>query len=265
MNKELNLNNKYLYFIVIFILSFSSNSQEIFVFNILEREVSYKSLEYLLDDFILYRKISKEPFYSDEQYLVRKTCCGEWGGAIWFKNKRTGIEYSCAATCPKSISKYQGKYIVSTSLNHGSGSSSILEIVAPEKMEVFVKPKPRNEIFKPPYYIWEIQPKSQKGVKELWSDYGGVMIYFSFLYKEKLYHIVEKDGKTYIAILNEEKQMKILDKISDKRIWSHYDLIRLGDNHIFQFLGQRSVIKGYIEIIDNNVNLVWYSFPKRMY
>ncbi len=265
MNKELNVNSKYLYFIMIFIFSFSSNSQEISVFNILEREVSYKSLEYSLDDFKINEKHVEAPFYTDDKYVVRRTCFGEWGGAVWFKDKETGIEYSCEATCPNSISKYQGKYIVSTSLYHHSGSSSILEIVAPEKMEVFEKPKPRNEIFKIPYYIWEIQPKSQKGVKELWSDYGGFMVNFSFVYEGNLYHIIEKESNTYIAILSNAGTMKIIDKISDKEIFSHFSLIRLGDNHWFQFIGTRFLVKGYIEIIDNKIELVWYSMPKRRY
>ncbi len=27
-------------------------------------------------------------FYEDKEYLVTKTCRGEWGGSIWFKNKK---------------------------------------------------------------------------------------------------------------------------------------------------------------------------------
>ncbi len=38
-------------------------------------------------------------FYQDERYYVRRTCSGEWGGSIWFRNKSTGIEYSCSAAC----------------------------------------------------------------------------------------------------------------------------------------------------------------------
>lgn len=62
-------------------------------------------------------------FFEDENYLVRKSCSGEWGGTIWFKNKVTGIEYSCEATCPVAVNKVNGKYIVTTTLAHMIGFS----------------------------------------------------------------------------------------------------------------------------------------------
>ena len=35
-------------------------------------------------------KDQKEVFFEDSSYIVRRTCMGEWGGSVWFKNKKTG-------------------------------------------------------------------------------------------------------------------------------------------------------------------------------
>lgn len=65
-------------------------------------------------DFTRYDSV----FFQDENYYARRACSGEWGGSIWFKNKRTGIEYSCSATCPVIINKIGEKYIVTNTLAH---------------------------------------------------------------------------------------------------------------------------------------------------
>ena len=75
--------------------------------------------------------------YEDSIYTVRRTCHGEWGGSIWFRNKTTGVEYACAATCPVMVNKINGKYLVITSLAHLVGFSEIIEIQNPEAMEIF--------------------------------------------------------------------------------------------------------------------------------
>lgn len=239
-------------------------SQEINVFEILERVVPYKSLEYTLHTLKDYKKYDNGVFYKDEKYFVRITCRGEWGGSVWFTNNLTGIEYSCAATCVKSVNKYKGSYIVTTSLWHGSGSSSILRIKDPSKMEVFLKPKPREEIIKPPYYLEDLESKSRKGVETLWSDYGGVMINFSFVYDDVLYHVVEKEDKTYLARLERGKLIEV-GLLSNKSIWSHFNLLQLGKEHLFLFLGKPYSIRGYIEIIGDKIDLVWYSRTKRQH
>lgn len=37
--------------------------------------------------------VSKVPIYEDDKYIVRRTCAGEFGGTVWFKNKQTGLEW----------------------------------------------------------------------------------------------------------------------------------------------------------------------------
>src|ERR1700722_17794087 len=64
-----------------------------------------------------FKKLSSG-FFEDENYLVTKTCSGEWGGTIWFKNKKTGITYACSATCPVAVNKINGKYFITNTLAH---------------------------------------------------------------------------------------------------------------------------------------------------
>jgi hypothetical protein len=86
-------------------------------------------------------------FFEDETYLVRKTCSGEWGGTIWFKNKISGIEYSCEATCPVIVNKLNGKYYVTSTLAHMFGFSEVIEISRPDSMAVFKLPEPVGSPF----------------------------------------------------------------------------------------------------------------------
>lgn len=50
------------------------------------------------------------------------------------KNKRTGIEYSCPATCPVVVSKLNGEYYLTATLAY---ISEIIGIQNPDSMEVF--------------------------------------------------------------------------------------------------------------------------------
>jgi hypothetical protein len=160
-------------------------------------------------------------FFEDEDYVVSKTCSGEWGGSIWFKNKETGIIYSCEATCPVAINKIDGNYFVSNSLAHLAGFSELIEIEDPKAMELFVLPKPRKITGKMIYrYIGDDESKSKEGVKEIWKAYN-VLALTSFQYKGKLYHIIgDKDYKTYVSTI-ENGEMVNIQLISDKRIWDY--------------------------------------------
>ena len=43
--------------------------------------------------------VKNKYFYEDENYKVRETCSGEWGGTIYFKDKKTNLETAASATC----------------------------------------------------------------------------------------------------------------------------------------------------------------------
>jgi hypothetical protein len=196
-------------------------------------------------------------FYEDEKYLVRRTCSGEWGGSIWFKNKETGIEYSCAATCPVVVNKIDGKYIVTNSLAHLIGSTDIIEIENPDSLSIFQLPKPRKKRWgRKYYYVGDDEAKSTKGAKIL-VDSIGVLTIGSFLYKNELFHVVTDFKKTMLARI-ESNEFVTIDTISTEGIWTYNpEVIKTNDNHYLIYFSN-SKVNGVLDIYENEIVLKKY-------
>lgn len=202
-------------------------------------------------------KVKNSSFFEDENYLVSKTCSGEWGGTINFKNKRTGVEYSCSATCPVAVNKIKGKYIVTNTLAHLSGSSEVLEISNPDSLTIYKIPPPRAKKNKKVIvYVEDNESKSTKGSKSL-VDSVGVLTLASWPYKGQLYHIVTDFRKTFLTKIENNRFVSI-DLISDESIWTYEpEVLRTDDNHFVVFF-KNDKENGYLEIMDNRINLMRY-------
>jgi hypothetical protein len=218
--------------------------------------------ETLIKDSATIKKISDcakidSCFFQDGLYFVRKTCSGEWGGSVWFKNKKTGIEYSCNATCPVEINKYNGKYIITCTLAHLSGSTEIIEIANPDSMDIFKLPEPRAKKRKMIYrYVGDNESKSTKGTKQL-IDSIGVLTLASFQYNGQLYNIVTDFRKTFVTrIVN--KKFVTIDTISNESLRTYDpEVIKTKDNHYITFFTNEKV-SGYIDLFDNKINVIRY-------
>lgn len=218
--------------------------------------------EYIKNDSLKYRnkndfKFSQENIYEDDIYIVSKTCSGEWGGTVKFKNKKTNIEYSASAICPVAVNKLNGKYYVTNSLAHLDGFSEILEIKNPALLTIIKKTKRRKK--KNKIIIREIgsnESQSNKGTKQL-IDSVGVLTLASFPFKGQLYHIVADYNNTFLAKIDNHRFEKI-DIVSNERIWSDdLEAFITTDKHLVIFFENRDV-KGYFDIIDNQINIIRY-------
>ncbi|HWW38564.1 MULTISPECIES: hypothetical protein [unclassified Pedobacter] len=195
-------------------------------------------------------------FFEDNDYVVRKTCSGEWGGSIIFKNKKTGIEYCCSSTCPVVVNKLFGKYIVTNTLAHLSGSSEIIEIENPSSMSPFQLSKPRKVKGKKIRYVGDDESKSVLGTRKL-VDSIGVLTLASFLYKEELFHIITDFHKTFLAKIQNGKFVT-MNKISDKSIWTYNPaVIKTVDDRNLVFF-ENEEVNGYLEIFGNEITLIRY-------
>lgn len=219
-------------------------------------------------------------FFQDEQYFVRRTCVGEFGGSIWFKNKKSGIEYSCSATCPVSVNKFDKKYLVTTTLTHFQRYSSLLEIENPDSMEIFQEPdleravgklglKKRRLIkwrFRKMYYshsAGELESKSRKGTRSI-LDTLGINILLSFPYQNNLYHIIRDSNTLYLSRLEGSVITTVdtifsgLDKfnIVEDGIKNMYntDVFKTGENS-YKILFENSGLLGYLDINENKIRL----------
>ncbi|WKZ58789.1 MAG: hypothetical protein QY309_13290 [Cyclobacteriaceae bacterium] len=196
-------------------------------------------------------KKNKLSFYEDNDYTVSKTCSGEWGGTIRFKDKINGKEYSCEATCPVSVNKIDDNYIVTSSLAHLSGFTEIIKISDPKSMDIFQMPPPRKKKGKKIFrYAGDDESKSKKGTETL-VDSIGVLALASFIFEQELFHVITDFRKTYIAKI-ENKSFVMVALITSERTWTYdNDVITTKDGHIII-----TIQDGYIDIFGNQVKVL---------
>ncbi|RYE25384.1 MAG: hypothetical protein EOP45_04805 [Sphingobacteriaceae bacterium] len=194
-------------------------------------------------------------FFEDDNYIVNKTCSGEFGGTVKFKNKKTGVVYSCSATCPVVVNKVEGKYIVTNTLAHLIGFSEVIEIDNPDSMSIFKLSKPRKKIGKTVIrYVGDDESKSTIGTKRL-VDSIGVLTLASFPYKKELFYIVTDFKKTFVSKI-ENKKFITVDSVSNESIWtSNPEIIKTHDGHYVVFFDNQKV-NGYLDIFDNEIKLM---------
>lgn len=195
-------------------------------------------------------KVLQKNLYEDEKYVVRGTCSGEWGGSVWFKNKRTGIESSGAATCPVSVNRIGTTYYVTASLAHLSGSCEILEILDPDSMAVFKMPPPRKKKGKKEYrYVGDDESKSTTGIRPLITSYEALVL-GSFIVDDQLFHIVTKNRETFIASIKDENFQKIASLTSEDVFTYETQNIKVG-THLFI-----PIAVGYLEVVGSHVTIL---------
>ncbi|MBX2971397.1 MAG: hypothetical protein KF803_18670 [Cyclobacteriaceae bacterium] len=201
-------------------------------------------------------KKSKPTFYEDEQFIVSKTCSGEWGGTIKFKSKKNGVEYSCSATCPISVYKLGDKYYVTSSLGHMSGSCEVVEISNPELMEIYKTTPPRKVKGKKVKYVGDDESKSKLGTKKLIGEHGKIIL-GSFVFNGQLFHVVmERERKaftttTYIATIEEEK-FRAIKLITNEDVFTYdRDILKTNGGHMLI-----PISGGYLNIFENQIKIL---------
>lgn len=192
-------------------------------------------------------KKTQTNLYEDESYLVRGTCSGEWGGSIRFKNKTTGVEYSASATCPISVNKIDGKYYITNSLSHMTGSCEVLEISRPDSMEVFQMPPPRKMKGKEPYwYVGDGESKSTRGTRKIIGRHR-MLALGSFVWNDNLFHIINNRRQTFIAIIENEDFKKVKVITGDDVFTYDSEIIKMEEHILLRIAG------GYLDVFKNKV------------
>ncbi|RXM40184.1 hypothetical protein BOQ62_07680 [Chryseobacterium sp. CH21] len=241
-------------FVLLFLLLIISCGKQTFLF-----EFSTEKVDRDIVDEIKKLKGLPPPglLYSDTKYEVWKTCSGEWGGTIYFKNKKSGKIYYAEATCPVSVNKINNKYYISNSLSHLLGSSDIIEITDPEKMEQTT----RISLYHPDIITREYESHSSKGTKKL-IDTVGAVIMSSFVYKQNLYSILlnHSSTKATISELRDNKFHTI--KEIDKDLFSEHPLI-IKESETHQKIYLQRPKAGILEIKENKIKFISYTKSKK--
>ena len=133
--------------------------------------------------------------YEDEQYSVYSTCNGEWGGTVFFKNRKTNELYEGSSTCAIVVNKIGSDYFVTNYMGHMIGFASVNKILDPRKLEK------SNWDFKRRF-----GSRNLKGIERV-LDKMDFYIPTSFVVNDRLLHIYNDDKGTYISDI-ENREMK---------------------------------------------------------
>jgi hypothetical protein len=240
--------------ISLFAISFCLNSsaQQIKLFEISETMPKDSTEVNQMDSF---RDQHPSYLFEDDDYVVKKTCSGEWGGTIWFTSKKTGIMYSCSATCPVAVDKMNGRYFVTNTLAHLDGFSQVIEIDRPTSMDIFKLPKAKRVKGKALVRsVGDNESKSTKGARVL-SDSIGILTLASFPYKDQLFYIVTDFQKTYVDKIEGGKFVTV-DTVCNISIWTYNpEVLMTKDCHYIVFF-KNDHAEGYLDLFENKISLI---------
>ena len=98
--------------------------------------------------------------------------------------------------------------------------------------------------------------KSVLGAKPLINEIGSTIL-ISFIYQEKLYHIVSDKNQTYIAE-RENTELKSIQQLTEFGMYSYgSELCKTNENH-YAAIFQSNKNQGYIDIFENKIKIILY-------
>ena len=164
------------------------------------KESQFEKINYVLGAYVADFKLTRTrelKFYQDELYDIYATCNGEWGGTIYFENKKTKESYEASSTCPTVINKIDNDYYVTNYMGHMMGFASVLKIADPTKLEKSVLDFNKHE-----------GSRYNNGVEVL-LDTMDFYIQTSFVADNQLFHLYSDDNGTYVGKIENKKMTPI--------------------------------------------------------
>lgn len=153
------------------------------------------------------------PYYNDDTYYVYACSAGEWGGAVFFWNKKTDKTYSYPATDVQQVFKFRDTFVVSNFLAHLSGISDYLFIKDPTELYELKEEKQKT------FCNWYMEVDSIKDTKlfntitpqgvKYYSDTFTTRTLTTFPYDNEIYSIYCTDSLTILAKFQNSKLLPV--------------------------------------------------------
>jgi hypothetical protein len=215
--------------------------------------------DFRLQEFKRKETVHRRYLYEDDSYYVYGCCVGEFGGSVFFLNKKTNRTYSYFATCATQVLRFKNQYVVCNNLAHLGSSMSFLFIPDPVKLYELTDERSKN------HCNWYVEVDSLKNYWEQ-SPIGGVnfhrgaygsMSLASFSVNDSLYSILTNDSATYIAVHKGDTTFE-RQRILNKAIQFHQtQVIKAGNKQICLYnLTQGSPFAAYFTTGNNSGLLV---------
>jgi hypothetical protein len=204
------------------------------------KETQFEKTTFVLGRYVtdfIKTKTREFKFFHDSTYNVFRTCNGEFGGTIYFQNKRTKDAYEACATCPIVVNKISNEYYVTNYLGHMIGFASVIKVKDPAQLQ-------KSEL----RFEKEQGSEFKKGIETL-IDTMEFYIPTSFVLGNKLLHLYSNRQGTYLGEIDGGK-MKLVYEF-DFKFYAHLNQ-RCDDGKQVLSLYMPDTEKSGILIIDKN-------------
>jgi hypothetical protein len=240
-----------LFAILLCLLNLDSQAQTVPVFDISQETVDRKAYQSYVDSV----EKQRGGFYEDEHYSVKKQCHGEFGGFVTFKNKKTGLQYVCGATCAVSLVKMGKKYVLTNTLAHMVGFSNIVAISNPDSLQRLARPTPKGRKLEQ-FEYHQKNTTAKVGLKSL-VDTLGVLTMLSFVFQEQLFHLVTDFKNTYVTTITKGRFVTVAT-IPGISPWCYDPApIRLS-NKGWLLSFENNDAEGFVEVVGNKIRVIRY-------
>jgi hypothetical protein len=203
------------------------------------KETQFEKSNLVLGEYVADFALTKRkdfPIFKDEAYNIYSVCKGEFGGTIYFQNKKTKKGYEAASTCPIVVNKIDSQYYV-------TNSNSVLKIQNAERLE--------NSNLN---FATHHGSQFTKGVEILFDTSSFDMDFYiatSFISNKKLLILYYDKQETYVGEI-ENKKMKPILKFPFK--FSAYFSQQLYNGQQILICSFANDKKGILIIDDNHFN-----------
>jgi hypothetical protein len=169
----------------------------------------------------------KQPkLYENNDYLAYCDCHGEWGGTVYFYNRKTEETYFTEATCANSIIESKNGFQVLSHLGHMMGTADLKLIKDPTKLTNLKGFKSTTFNGSALGYA----DSTKQDVKLF--DYWGLQIFSSFRLSGQTYYIIYFQDRTFLATI-ENNNITIVDPLFNSDLYTHDPIsIQYGDDLI---------------------------------
>lgn len=222
--------------------------------------------KYYLDSQFIWKPLINEPLgeplYEDSEFIVNTCCFGEFGGAVFFKDKKSTQVYSCPATCVTSVNKIGDIYFITNSLAHMSGFTQILKINAPTELYELTNDSLKNDCN---WYInfvtyengYAGMNKFELGTQKI-LDTIGVLTAASFIHKDQLFTINVDFEKTFISKI-EGDSLVFIDNIFNKPLRNNiHNSLTLNNQTLYSFYDVEKEVEtsGFLTIKNDTISII---------
>ncbi|GAB5528142.1 MAG: hypothetical protein Roseis2KO_60140 [Roseivirga sp.] len=153
--------------------------------------------------------------FEDDEFIVFRECMGEWGGTVFFFDKKSRLIHYTESSCANSVFKENGVYKVLTQLGHLVGSTNLKIIADPRNLPTASKRKIQNR-----KSIDALGYQDSSGVAKIDFSLFGLQLFSTFPFQgDRLYMGNSQERTVLLKIKGNE--LEVVHPLFAKEIYTH--------------------------------------------